>query len=334
MGDLTTFLRQYGDAVLLAWVFAEQVGLPLPATPVLLAAGALARNGPFHLGGMLAVAVCGCLLADMFWFRVGQHGGGTVLKFICRISLEPDSCVRRTRNVIAKYGPKYLLVVKFIPGVNQVAAPLAGSGGVSLPTFLLFDLLGSILWCGTFLGLGYLFRAEVYQIALLLGPYRWLLILSLLVVIPLVYIIFKYWQRRKSIQRMSTERITAEELRKRIHAGEAVTVVDLRHSLDFLADPRILPHAIRILPEEFEQKHQEIPKDRELVLYCTCPNDATSAQVALQLKNKGFQQVRVLAGGFYGWRDQGFPLIPFYPEREKEWKEEGERFTVVSRNVG
>ena len=153
-------------------------------------------------------------------------------------------------------------------------------------------------------------------------------------VIPLVYIVFKYWQRRKSIQRMRTERITAEELRKRIHAGEAVTVVDLRHPLDFLADPRILSHAIRILPEEFEQKHQEIPKDRELVLYCTCPNDATSAQVALQLKNKGFQQVRVLAGGFYGWRDQGFPLIPFYPEREKEWKEEGERFTVVSRNVG
>ena len=111
------FLTEYGYMLLLAWVLAEQFGFPLPAAPVLLAAGALAGRGVLQLGTALAVGVTACMLSDSFWFHMGRRGGGKVLNFICRISLEPDSCVRRTSNTIGKYGPKSLLVTKFVPGI-------------------------------------------------------------------------------------------------------------------------------------------------------------------------------------------------------------------------
>ena len=209
------------------------------------------------------------MLSDLFWFYMGRRGGGKVLNFICRISLEPDSCVRRTSNMIRKYGPKSLLVAKFVPGLNAVSAPLAGSGAVSLPKFLFFDLLGSILWCGSFLGLGHLFQGELEHIALFMGQFKWLLGLALLVVIPAGYIAFKNRQRQKFIRDISMERIAPEELLKRIDAGEQVVIVDLRHPLESLVDHTVLPNAIRILPEELEQRQHEIPRDREVILYCT-----------------------------------------------------------------
>jgi membrane protein DedA with SNARE-associated domain len=267
--NVIRFLTQYGYVVLLAWVLVEQPGFPLPAGPMLLAAGALAGRGTFQLGSALAVSVSACVLSDVFWFHMGRRGGGKVLNFICRISLEPDSCVRRTSNTIAKYGPKSLLVTKFVPGLNAVAAPLAGSGGMGLPKFVFFDFLGSLLWCGSFLGLGYLFRGELENIALFLGQFNWLLGLALLVVIPAGYIAFKHRQRQKFIREISMERIEPEELLKRIDAGEQVTIVDLRHPLESLMAHTVLPNAIRIPPEELEQRHHEIPRDREVVLYCT-----------------------------------------------------------------
>jgi membrane protein DedA with SNARE-associated domain len=267
--EVIRFLTQYGHIVLFAWVLVEQLGLPLPATPVLLAAGALAARGVFELGTALAVGVSACVLSDLFWFHMGRRGGGKALNFICRISLEPDSCVRRTNNTIGKYGPKCLLVTKFVPGLNAVSAPLAGIGAVSLPRFLFFDFLGSILWCGSFLGLGYLFRGELEHIALLMGQFKWLLGLVLLVVIPTSYIAFKHRQRQKFIREISMERIAPEELLKRINAGEQVAIVDLRHPLESLIEHTVLPNAIRILPEELEQRQHEIPRDREVVLYCT-----------------------------------------------------------------
>lgn len=263
------FLTQFGYVVLGVWILAESIGLPLPATPMLLAAGALAAKGPLQLWLCLAVAVCSCLVSDLFWFAVGRKGNQKVLKLICRVSLEPESCVRRTTKLIEKYGPKSLLVSKFVPGLNAVAAPLSGSTGVPLRRFILYDLLGSILWCGSFLVAGYLFREKVTSLADRLGNFKWMLVLTLLVIIPAAYIGFKYWQKRKFVREIWTERITPDELFQRLQDGEKVLVVDLRHPLDFLPDPRILPQAVRILPEELEQGLKEIPRGHEVVLYCT-----------------------------------------------------------------
>lgn len=269
MESLTQFLTQYGYILLGGWVLAEQIGLPLPAAPVLMAAGAMSAKGPFHFWLALTVSVIGCAVGDLFWFRIGQQGNRRVLNAICRISLEPDTCVRRTSDLIEKYGPKSLLVTKFVPGLNAVAAPLAGSAGLGLPKFLFFNLLGSILWCGCFLGIGYFFREKVGNIALWMAQFKWVIALTLLVVIPAAYITFKYWQRRKFTREIWMERISPEELLQRIQAGEGVTIVDLRHGLDFLPDPRTLPHAIRMAPNEVEQRYTEIPAQAEVVLYCT-----------------------------------------------------------------
>ncbi|HWZ43340.1 MAG TPA: VTT domain-containing protein [Candidatus Saccharimonadales bacterium] len=269
MESLIQFLTQYGYIVLGGWVLAEQIGLPLPAAPILMAAGAMSAKGPFHFSLALVVTVFSCTLGDLFWFRVGQRGNHRVIQFLCRVSLEPDTCVRRTSSLIGKHGPKSLLVTKFIPGLNAMAAPLAGSGGVRLPVFLVFDLLGSILWCGTFLAVGYLFRERVTDIALGIGKFKGAIALSLLVVIPAGYIAFKSWQRRKFIREIWMERITPEELLQRIEARETMAIVDLRHPLDFLPDPRVLPDAIRISPDELEERYEEIPRDCEVILYCT-----------------------------------------------------------------
>ena len=269
MHELLRFLSHYGYVVVFAWVLAEQLGLPVPATPLLLAAGALAGHGSFHLASALVVAVGACLFADLFWFYVGRKGGGKVLKLICRVSLEPDSCVRRTSTTIGKHGPKSLLVTKFIPGMNAVAAPLAGSGGISLVRFVVFDGLGALLWSATFLGIGYLFREQLEVVAERLGQFSWLLLILLLIVIPVAYILYKHKARQKFIRDLWTDRIMPDDLNAKIAAGDPVTVVDLRHPLDFLPDPRVIPHALRILPEELESRYQEIPGDHEVVLYCT-----------------------------------------------------------------
>src|SRR5204863_3056957 len=137
------FLTEYGYMLLLAWVLAEQFGFPLPAAPVLLAAGALAGRGVFQLGTALAVGVTACMLSDLFWFHMGRRGGGKVLNFICRISLEPDSCALLTSKTTRKYGPKTLLLAKFDPGLTAVAAPVDGSGGVRLAKLLLDAFLAS-----------------------------------------------------------------------------------------------------------------------------------------------------------------------------------------------
>jgi membrane protein DedA with SNARE-associated domain len=267
--SLIQFLTRYGYVVLGAWVLAEQIGLPLPAAPILMAAGAMSAKGPFHFSLALLVSVLGCVVGDFFWFRVGQRGDHRILRLICRISLEPDACVRRTTSLIGKYGPKSLLFTKFVPGLNAVAAPLAGSAGVGWHTFLFFNGLGSLLWCGCFLGVGYLFREKVSDIALWMAQFKWAIVLALLVVIPAAYIAFKYWQRRRFTREIWMERITPEELLQRIEASDPVVVVDLRHTLDFLPDPRTLPNAIRIPAEELEERYEEIPRDGEIILYCT-----------------------------------------------------------------
>jgi hypothetical protein len=213
--------------------------------------------------------VFSCVLSDLFWFRIGRKGNYRVVQFLCRISLEPDTCVQRTSSLVEKHGAKSLLVTKFIPGLNAMAAPLAGSGGIRLPIFLLFDLLGSILWCGSFLLVGYIFRERVADIAAEFGKFKAVIAVSLLVAIPAGYIVFKSWQRRKFIREIWMERITPDELLQRIEARENLAIIDLRHALDFLPDPRILPDAIRIRPDELEERYEEIPRDREIILYCT-----------------------------------------------------------------
>jgi membrane protein DedA with SNARE-associated domain len=268
MHSTLDFLLRHGYVVLLGWVFAEQIGLPVPSLPLLLAAGALA--GTHHLSFLfsLFLSVVAAVTADSIWYALGRVKGIKVLQLLCKISLEPDSCVRRTEGVFSKQGARSLLVAKFLPGLSTVAPPLAGIFHMRLRRFLLFDGGGSILWAGTFLGLGYVFSGEIERIAeraLSLGG--WLLVL--LVAGLVSYIGYKFIARQRFMRQLRIGRITVEELKTKIDAGEQLVIVDLRHALDFEADPETIPGAFRMDAKELEEKDNRLPRDREVILYCT-----------------------------------------------------------------
>ncbi len=262
------FLLRHGYLLLLGWVFLEQTGLPLPSVPLLLAAGTLAATGRMNFGGSLALCVVAAVAADTMWYTLGRTRGIKILQWLCKISLEPDSCVRRTEGMFEKQGARSLLFAKFLPGLSSVATPMAGILHMRLRKFLLFDALGSLLWAGTYLTLGYLFSGQIEKIAssaAALGG--WLLVVLALGLAG--YILYKYGARQKFLHDLRIARISVDELKEKIDAGEQLAIVDLRHSVDFEADPETIPGAFRMDARELSEKSESLPQGREVVLYCT-----------------------------------------------------------------
>lgn len=268
MDETIQFLIQHGYALIFAWVLAEQLGLPLPAIPLLLAGGALAGSGKMNFAIAISLAIVAAVVADLFWYYLGRSRGTRVLKLLCRISLEPDSCVRRTENVFARHGAPSLLVAKFIPGLNTAAPPLAGIFRMPALRFLLFDSLGAFLWAVLFAGLGYIFSDQLE----LVGAYAvrwgtWLLVV--LVGSLAAYVLWKHVQRQRFLRRLRIARITPKELMEKLTAGDEVMIVDLRQRLDMEALPYKIPGALHMDMEEIEHRHHEIPRDRDIILYCS-----------------------------------------------------------------
>jgi membrane protein DedA with SNARE-associated domain/rhodanese-related sulfurtransferase len=306
MNETLEFLVRHGTAVVFAAVFIEQMGVPLPAAPWLLAAGALAATGKLNWLVALSAATFGSILADLIWFYWGRYRGQHVLGFLCRISLEPDSCVRRTQDVFTRYGMRGVIVAKFIPGLSTLAPPLAGSSGVRASRFFFFDGLGSLLYGGCFILLGVLFSRQLEQI---IGALASLGNGALGVVIGLValYIGYKYFQRRKLLNELRMARVTVDELHRMLEAGENPIILDLRSHAALEQDPSLIRGAVHMTVDDVQIRHEEIPRDRDIILYCSCPNEVSSARVALLLRRKGILRVRPLLGGFDAWRERNFP---------------------------
>ncbi len=262
------FLLRYGYFMLVGWVFLEQAGLPLPSIPLMLAAGALAGMGQMNFGGSLALCIFGAVAADTMWYTLGRTRGIKILQWLCKISLEPDSCVRRTEGMFEKQGARSLLFAKFFPGLSSVATPMAGILHMRLRKFLLFDAVGTLLWSGTYLVLGYLFSGQIEKIAqsaAALGS--WLFVVLVLGLTG--YIAYKYVARRNFLRDLRISRISVEELKRKIDDGEQLTIVDLRHSVDFEADPETIPGAFRMDARKLSEKSEPLPQGREVILYCT-----------------------------------------------------------------
>lgn len=315
MAELLQFVVRHGYMVVLAWVFLEQGGLPIPSSPLLLAAGALAGAHRMNLGTVILFATVGAVASDSVWYQLGRWNGVRVLQLLCRISLEPDSCVRRTQVSFGRNGARVLLIAKFVPGLNAMAAPLCGVIKMGWRRFVLFDLAGALFWAATFTATGYVFSHDL-ELAAAKAAYlgEWLLVLLLGAFGS--YIGWKFYKRQRFLQKLRIARITPEELKGKIDAGEEIIVVDLRHSLDFDAHPETIPGALHMDAADLEEASGIIPRDREIVLFCACPNEVTAARLALLLRSKGITQIRPLAGGYEGWRSRGFPLVP--PKGETE----------------
>jgi membrane protein DedA with SNARE-associated domain len=268
MTEMLEFVVHYGYALLFVWVLIEQAGLPIPATPLLLAAGALAGQGRMHLALAMLVPALASLCSDAFWYFFGKRRGAVVLNLLCRIALEPDSCVRRTETTFTRYGARTLLICKFVPGLNTAAPTLSGMVGVDFPRFVLFDFLGALLWTGAYAGLGFLFSKQLDLIAADASRFGGSL-LVLFVAAVIAYVFYRWNERRRFIEQVKGDRITPDELKHKLESGEPLTIIDLRHPLDRLTDPRTLPHALQISPEELEARQGEIARDGEIVLFCT-----------------------------------------------------------------
>ncbi len=306
MYNTIEFLVRHGATVLFVAVFIEQVGVPLPAAPWLLAAGALAGAGRMNRFTVLAAASLGSVMADMIWFRLGRHYGSRILGLLCRISLEPDTCVRRTQGVFTRYGMKGVVVAKFIPGLSTLAPPLAGSSGVTVPRFLFYDGLSSLLYSGSFIAVGVVFSHQLEQVIAALGGLGRgaLAVVSALIAI---YIGYRYFQRRRVLNDLRMARITVDELHQRVVAGDSLLILDLRSPLELEQDPTLIRGAYHVTMDELRRRQDEIPRDRDIVLYCDCPNEVSSARMALQLRNEGITRVRPLLGGIAAWRERNYP---------------------------
>jgi len=268
MQSLIDVLLRHGYTVVFGWVLAEQIGLPLPAEPFLLASGGVAGTGRLSLPLILLAASAGSLIADTMWYWIGRLAGMRVIGWLCRITLEPDSCVRRTERAFAGRGPSSLVVAKFIPGLNTAAPPLAGVLRMPLSQFLGYSAVGAVVWSSAWIGVGFVFSSQLEVAA----SYAARLGDGLGVLVGLAvagYIGYKYLARQRFLRKIRIARITPEALKTKLDTGEATMVVDVRDRLDFDREPFIIPGALHLQTEELEARHMEIPRDRDIILYCT-----------------------------------------------------------------
>ena len=310
---LRAFTR-HAYAILFGWVLLEQAGIPVPSVPVLLAAGTMSAAHRLHVAFVLPLILLACLISDSTWYFLGRRYGTRIVNLLCRLSLEAASCVTRTQGSLSRRGGITLILAKFVPGLSTMAAPMAGQAGMSYGAFLLFDMAGSFAWASAWLFggrfLGDLAKRSNHFFNVLA---HFAVGLVLLMVVGVLVI--RYVRRLRFLRELRGLRLEPAQLLAMIddaerHGLQPPFIVDLRHPLDVLSDPLILPHALRIGPDELKARHGIIPRDRDIVLYCTCPSEETSAKVALELRRLGVRRVRPLRGGLQGWRDAGYALEP------------------------
>ena len=261
-------LLRYGYVILFLNVFAEQVGLPIPAVPMLLAMGVGAGIGRLSLMSCLVVAVGGAVLGDYIWYELGRRRGHAILSLLCKVSLEPDSCVSKTKQKWNRFGGYTLIFAKFIPGLSTVSPPLAGLTRMPFRQFLVLDVIGTGLWAGAFLVFGFLFRDQMGRAAQLVQQWGSSMVFLLSILLAL-YITWKYYNRRRFINELRIARVSPEELMKLISSGEDVKIIDLRNAAEVGIDGTVLPSARWIDPTSLEMDESVIPRDKEIILYCS-----------------------------------------------------------------
>ncbi len=305
--ELVQLIAEYGVLLVFLNVLIEQIGLPVPAIPTLVVAGALSVTGKLAVVELFAVALVACVIADSLWYIAGRVYGSRVMKALCRVSLTPDSCVSETQSRFERWGVNALLIAKFVPGLATIAPPLAGATRIGWPRFLTFNTAGGALWVAVGLGVGILFNTQVERALAWFestGSYA----LGLLVVLLGAYVAYKWWERRAFYAALRMARIGVDELYRLIDEGAEPVVVDVRTTTARTVEPRQIPGSLHVPLEAFDLHVGSLPRDRDIVLYCTCPNEASAAQVAKLLMDRGYRRVRPLQGGLDAWVAAGYRI--------------------------
>jgi membrane protein DedA with SNARE-associated domain len=268
MEEAQALLVSHGLWIVALAVLIDQLGIPIPAPPTLMLAGSLTAAGEMSAPAAITAATLAAVPSDLLWFELGRRRGHGVLRLLCRISLEPDSCVRSTRESFERRGPETLLFAKFVPGLQTIAPPLAGASGMSRLRFLAYDVPGALVWVAAFLGIGALFQDQIHRfVAALEGVGAQLGSFILLSII--VWIAWKLIRRQRFLRALRIARIDVDSLRNLIDSDDPPEIFDLRDRFSLDSEGHRIPGARVIGLEQLEERHQEIPRDREIILYCT-----------------------------------------------------------------
>jgi len=306
MQEVTQIIEHYGLAVVFLSVLLDKAGLPIPSYPVLLVAGALSVSGGSPALAVLAAAVAGAGIADLFWYGAGAKFGRRALSLVCRVSLSPDSCVRQTETVFSRTGPWALVYVKFIPGLRYVSVVLSGISRVSLPLFVVLDGAGNALYFAVALLLGWLFHDAldaVMATLVQLGAYGIGLVLAGLA----LYLAIRWIERRNFIHQLKMDSISVKELMDLVDGGHKPIILDVRPA-EARVRSGMIPGAVGSAMSETVSALKDFSRDAEIVIYCSCPNEASAAMAAIHLKRAGFKRIRPLLGGIEAWIEAGRPI--------------------------
>jgi len=293
-------LAQYGLSIVALNVLLNQIGLPVPVIPTLVLAGALGANGQLPLAAVFLAAVLACLVADCGWYWVGQKYGIRVLKTLCRISLEPDSCVAETQSQFDRWGVNSLVIAKFVPGLATIAPPLAGAMRIGWLRFIGLSALAAALWVGAALLAGMLFKTQIERL-LIRADQIGSMAFGVALVLLGAYVGYKWWERRRFYTMLRMARISVADLNQLIQSGSQPLIIDVRSPSARALEPRWIPGALHISLPDVGLRLKDLPRDRDIILYCTCPSEASAARVAKILMNHGFKRVRPLHGGLDAW---------------------------------
>ncbi|MCU6435758.1 DedA family protein/thiosulfate sulfurtransferase GlpE [Undibacterium sp. Jales W-56] len=307
MQTLIQLAHQYGLIIVFSNVLLMQLGLPIPTVPTLIVSGTLAADGHVSLAALLAVTVLASLIGDTVWYLIGQRHGLRVMTFLCRLSLSPDSCVRQTETRFERWGLTTLLVAKFIPGLSLIVAPMAGALRLPRTAFLLFDTAGIFLWASLAIGFGWLFHPDIELISrklMAMGNGALVIIGAAL----MIYIGYKWWQRRRFQKILAIARISVNELVDLMDSGNAPVIVDIRSPSVRSLDARHIPGAKMISLNEWQALIPHVQPDSDIVVYCNCPNEASAAQMAKLLMGRGYKRARPLLGGLDAWVEAGHEI--------------------------
>lgn len=298
----------FGYYGVFACVFLEQIGVPIPAFPALLAAGALVASGDLNLFYCLITAMAAALVADGIWYSIGRVQGGKILNLMCRVSWQPDSCMSKTKSAFSKYGHTTLLFSKFIPGLSTLASPLSGITQVPASRFFTYDAGGAAIWATVMLlGGSYLQKLfltledNVVSMAGYLPGAAGFLIVAVL--------LWRYLNRRFLLQallRSLREGMSVDELKQRLDREEDLVVLDVRHALDASAKPVMLPQARWISYAALPMRYAELPLEKPIIVYCDCPHDEVAVSMVDFLRKQGGHRAQPLRGGLDAWIAKGY----------------------------
>jgi membrane protein DedA with SNARE-associated domain/rhodanese-related sulfurtransferase len=302
MRELIPLLVAHGAAIVFAITLAARVGAPVPAAPLLVVAGGVGMSGRVSLAVVLLVSIAANVIGDAVWYQAGRWRGHRVMKLLCRISLSPDTCVRQSESILSRWGGSSLIAAKFLPGVSVVAAPMAGALGMSWQRFLAFAIVAALIWSTLFLALGMAFSRQIDDVLAVMAEFGAFTALVIAVALA-VLIAYRWAKRRRMLSDRYAPRITVHELREQMRRGDTPVVIDVRSQIPEYANEPRLPGALAYTLAELPHAAPDLPRDREIVLYCSCPNEASAVRGARILGEHGLHRIRALKGGLDAWME-------------------------------